>query len=237
VTRPAIADPGLGRRCAAEFVATFVLVFAGCGAVVTNTTHPGSLGTVGVALVFGLVVMALIYATGHLSGAHFNPAVTLVFVVTRGFPRRDAAGYVAAQFAGAVAGALLLVAAWPAMPAHLGATVPTVSAGTALLYETAMTAILLFVVMAVATDTREVGATAALAVGGIVAVDAMFGGPISGASMNPARSFGPALVSGTWTDFWVFVVGPIVGAGLGALAYQLLRAPGDPPSPAIPDDL
>jgi aquaporin NIP len=217
------ARPGLGRRAAAEGIATFALVFAGCGAIVTDAVRQNPLGTVGVALVFGLVIMVMVYATGHLSGAHINPAVTVAFTLTRHFPRRDALVYVAAQLAGATAGALVLLAVWTSAPADLGATVPTVGAGSALVYETVMTALLMFVITAVATDTRAVGAAAAIAIGGAVGLDALFGGPITGASMNPGRSFGPALVSGEWSDFWVYVVGPVVGAALGALAYQLVR--------------
>jgi MIP family channel proteins len=206
-------------------MAAFALVFAGCGAVVTNATHPGSLGAVGVSLAFGLVIMVMIYATGHLSGAHINPAVTVAFTLTRHFPRRDALAYIAAQLVGATAGAFLLLAAWSSKPAALGATVPSVATGTALVYEVVLTAFLMFVIVAVATDTRAVGAAAAIAIGGTVGLDALFGGPITGASMNPARSFGPALASGTWTEFWIYIVGPVVGAALGALAYQLVRRP------------
>ncbi len=216
-------QPDLARRALAEGLAAFALVFAGCGAIVANAVNDGALGAVGVSATFGLVIMAMVYATGHLSGAHVNPAVTVAFTLTRHFPVRDAVAYVAAQLAGATAGAFVLLAAWPAEPAALGATVPSVGAGTALLYETLLTAFLMFVIVAVATDTRAVGAAAALAIGGTVGLDALFGGPVTGASMNPARSLGPALASGTWTHFWVYLVGPLVGAALGALAYQLVR--------------
>lgn len=218
-----VAAPDLLRRALAEAIAAFALVFAGCGAIVADTTTDGALGAVGVAATFGLIVMAMVYATGHLSGAHINPAVTIAFTLTRHFPPRDAVAYIAAQLAGATAAAFVLLAAWPGEPAALGATVPSVGAGTALLYEVVLTAFLMFVIVAVATDTRAVGAAAALAIGGTVGLDALFGGPISGASMNPARSFGPALASGTWTDFWLYLAGPLVGAALGALAYQLVR--------------
>ena len=221
--------PNLPRRCAAEGLAAFALVFAGCGAIVTDATRDGVLGTLGVALVFGLVIMAMIYATGHLSGAHINPAVTIAFTLTRHFPGRDAIAYIAAQLVGATLAAFVLLFAWPEAPADLGATVPSVEVGTALLYEVLMTAILMFVIISVATDARAVGAGAAIAIGGTVALDAIFGGPLTGASMNPARSFGPALASGTWTDFWIYLVGPVVGAALGAFAYQLVRTPGTPP--------
>jgi aquaporin NIP len=215
--------PDLARRAAAEGFAAFALVFAGCGAVVTDAHYEGTLGTVGIGAVFGLVIMAMVYATGHLSGAHINPAVTIAFTLTRHFPGRDAAAYVAAQLAGATAGALLLVAAWPDQPAGLGATVPSVGVGSAFVYELVLTAFLMFVIMAVATDTRAVGAGAAIAIGGTVALDAIFGGPVSGASMNPARSFGPALAANEWSHFWLYVLGPLAGAGIGAFAYQLVR--------------
>jgi aquaporin NIP len=215
--------PELARRALAEGLAAFALVFAGCGAIVADAVYNGALGAVGVSLVFGLVIMVMVYAVGHLSGAHINPAVTLAFTLTRHFPGREAAAYIAAQGAGAVLGALVLLAVWPDKPADLGATVPTVGTGSALAYEAVMTAFLMFVIMAVATDTRAVGAAAAIAIGGTIGLDALFGGPVTGASMNPARSFGPALVAGEWSDFWVYLVGPVAGAGVGALAYQLVR--------------
>jgi aquaporin NIP len=215
----------LWRRCAAEGFAAFALVFAGCGAVVTNTQFGEALGTVGIALVFGLVIMVMVYATGNLSGAHINPAVTLAFTLTRHFSLREAAAYIAAQLAGATVAALLLLAVWTDKPASLGATLPSVGAGSAVVYEAVLSAFLMFVIMAVATDTRAAGAAAAIAIGGTIGLDALFGGPVTGASMNPARSFGPALVSGEWRDFWVYVVGPVAGAAIGALAYQLIRGP------------
>jgi MIP family channel proteins len=191
--------------------------------VVSDASYDGALGTVGIALVFGLIIMVMVYATGHLSGAHINPAVTIAFTVSRHFPPRDAVAYVAAQVLGATAAALALLAVWTDKPAALGATIPSVGAGSALVYELLLTAFLMFVIMAVATDTRAVGAAAAIAIGGTVGLDALFGGPVTGASMNPARSFGPALASGEWTDFWIYIAGPVLGAALGALAYQLVR--------------
>ena len=216
----------------AEGIGVFALVFAGCGAIIANTEHPGTLGAVGIALVFGLIIMAMVYATGHLSGAHLNPAVTVAFVITRHFPRAEAAAYVAAQVAGALIAAGLLVAVWPSEPAHLGATLPTVGVGSAFVYETVLTAFLMFVIVAVATDTRAVGAGAAIAIGGTVGLDALFGGPITGASMNPARSIGPALVAGELHDLWLYILAPLVGATIGAVAYQLVR--GEHPLTEVP---
>jgi MIP family channel proteins len=220
-----IERPDLARRALMEGIGTFALVTAGCGAIITNATHPGSLGGVGIGLVFGLVIMVMIYAGGHLSGAHYNPSVTIAFTLARHFPLRDALAYVAAQLAGASGAALLLLAAWTSRPAHLGATLPTVGSGTALAYEIVLTAFLMFVITAVATDTRAVGAAAAIAIGGTVGLDALFAGSITGASMNPARSFGPALAAGAWSSFWVYVVGPIVGATIGVFLYELVRGP------------
>jgi MIP family channel proteins len=226
-----LTRPSLARRAFTEGLATFTLVFAGCGAIVVDSERGGSLGATGIALAFGLVIMAMIYATGHLSGAHINPAVTAAFCASRHFPVRDAFAYVPLQLGGAVAGALLLRVLWEGAPADLGATVPSIGAGSALVYEIVMTAFLMFVIMAVATDTRAVGAAAAIAIGGTVALDAIFGGGVTGASMNPARSFGPALVSSQWHDFWIYVVGPVLGAGLGAVAYGFTRGPRDEAGP------
>ena len=214
----------------AEAIATFALVVAGCGAIIADEHSGGGLGVVGVGLVFGLVIMVMVYATGHLSGAHINPAVTTAFTLTRHFPARHAVAYVGAQLLGATFGALVLLAVWPSEPASLGATLPSVGIGSALVYETVLTALLMFVIMAVATDARAVGAAAAIAIGGAVGLDAIFGGPVTGASMNPARSFGPALAAGEWHDFWIYVLGPVLGAGLGALAYQFVRGE----HPAVP---
>lgn len=217
------ARPNLARRAAAEAIGVFALVFAGCGAIVTEAEHPGSLGVIGIAFVFGLVVMAMVYATGHLSGAHLNPAVTLAFVLSRHFPGREALAYIVAQLLGALAAAALLAAIWPSQPAALGTTVPTVGVGSAFAYEVVLTAFLMFVIMAVATDTRAVGTGAAIAIGGTVGLDALFGGPVTGASMNPARSLGPALVTGNLQDLWLYLTAPVLGAAIGALAYQAVR--------------
>ena len=225
--------PSLARRCLAEAFATFALVFAGCGALVLDHERGGSLGAVGIAATFGLVIMVMVYATGHLSGAHINPAVTIAFSSSRHFPVRDALAYVPSQLAGAVAGALLLRLVWSGTPADLGPTHPTVGDGAALTYEIVLTAILMFVIMAVATDTRAVGAAAAIAIGGTVALDSLFAGGATGASMNPARSFGPALVASSWSDIWIYLAGPLVGAVAGGVLYQLVRGGQTRPEPDV----
>jgi MIP family channel proteins len=185
-------------------------------------------------LTFGLVVMVMVASLGHVSGAHINPAVTVAFALFRHFPGRDVAAYVAAQLAGATAASALLALLFgTAQGGALGATVPRGSALQSLGLEVLLTAILMFVITAVATDTRAVGAAAAIAIGGTVALDALFGGPITGASMNPARSIGPALASGTLTDLWVYVVGPAIGAVLGVLGYTAVR--GQAATPAVAD--
>jgi aquaporin NIP len=211
-----------GARYAAEFIGTFALVFAGPGAAVINAYTNGGVTSLGIGLSFGLVVGAMIYSIGHISGAHINPAVTIAFTFTRHFPRRDVPWYLLAQLSGAAAASLFTRALF-GNTAHLGATLPSHGAGQALVLEIALTFFLMFVIMAVATDSRAVGEAAALAIGGYVALAATFAGPIAGASMNPARSFGPALVSNDWTAWWVYWIGPIAGALLGAFAYQLVR--------------
>jgi MIP family channel proteins len=209
------------QRVSAECIGTYALVMAGCGAIIVNTqtqapTH------VGVALTFGLVVMVMIAATGHISGAHFNPAVTFAFALTRHFPWRDVWTYIAGQFIGALAASLTLLLLFGNV-AHLGATLPAGSVWQAFGLEIVLTAFLMFVIVAVATDTRAVGQLAAIAIGATVALNALFAGPISGASMNPARSLAPALVSGAWLDQWIYVVAPLLGASLGAILYQAIR--------------
>jgi aquaporin NIP len=217
------------RALVAEAIGTFALVFAGCGAVMVDAkTH--ALGHVGVAIAFGLVIMFGIYAVGHISGAHFNPSVTLAFALSRHFPWTRAVGYWGAQLVGAIAAAAVLRGSLGNI-AEVGATLPSGSQGQSFLWELVLTFFLMFVIMAVATDTRAVGEAAAIAVGGTVGLDAMFGGPISGASMNPARSTGPALVSGNLHALWLYIVAPICGATLAALAYQFVHGEQTRPSP------
>ncbi|MGI8633140.1 MAG: aquaporin [Solirubrobacterales bacterium] len=219
--------PSLARRAAAEGIGTFALVFAGCGAIVTDAERAGAVGVLGVGVVFFMVLLAAIAALGHISGAHFNPGVSLSFFLTRHLPGRDLAVYVAAQLAAATAAALVLGVVWAGTPSELGATTPSIDPLRALTLEGVLTALLMLVIMSVATDTRAEGATAALAIAAAVGLAAVAFGPLSGASLNTARSLGPAVVSGQWQDFWIYVAGPLVGAPVGAFAYQLVR--GEPP--------
>lgn len=211
------------RRLAAEFVGTFLLVFAGPGAVIVNEVSGGGVGSLGIGLSFGLAVMAAIYAVGHLSGAHINPAVTIAFALTRHFPWTLVPAYVVSQLLGACAASVAHLALF-GDAADLGATIPSGSPWQAALLELLLTLFLMLVVSAVATDVRAVGQAAAIAIGGYVALAATFAGPIAGASMNPARSFRPALFSGTWTAHWAYWVGPVAGAVLGASLYRYLRS-------------
>jgi len=209
-------------KLAAEFVGAFGLVFAGTGAVVIDTASDGTIGHVGISLTFGLIIMVMIYATGHISGAHFNPAVTLAFAVGRHFPWQLVPQYWAAQILGGVTASLILRGLFGDV-AHLGTTLPRGSARQSFLLEMVLTFLLMFVITSVATDVRAVGQAAAIAIGGTIGLEALFAGPISGASMNPARSLAPAIVSGTWSHQWLYVAGPALGAVAGVLIYQFVR--------------
>ncbi len=209
-------------KLGAEAFGTFALVFAGTGAVVIDAETGGGIGHIGIGLTFGLVIMVMIYAVGHISGAHFNPAVTLGFAVGRHFPWSEVPRYWAAQLLGGVVASLLLRAMF-GDTAQLGATVPFGSARRSFLLEIILTFLLMFVITSVATDVRAVGQAAAIAIGGTVGLEALFAGPISGASMNPARSLAPAIVSWTWADQWLYVAGPALGAVAGVLVYRFIR--------------
>jgi aquaporin NIP len=218
---PLLSVPVL-QRLGAELAGTALLVFFGAGAAVVSTYGGGTLTPEGVAAANGLVIVVLIYALGHISGAHLNPAVTLAFAAFRHFQAREVLLYWPAQFAGALIGAAVLLALFgDALDA--GVTGPSGSIAQAFTMEVVLSFLLMFVITAVATDSRAVGQAAAIAVGATVALDILIGGAISGASMNPARSFGPAAVSGQIDGLWVYLVAPPLGALLGGLAYTLMR--------------
>lgn len=212
----------LMQKVGAEMIGTFALVFAGCGAVMVDQMTGGTIGHAGIALTFGLVIMVMIYATGHICGAHFNPAVTIAFAVCKRFPWRQVPAYIAGQCVAAIAAAFLLRAILGDV-AQMGTTAPAGSLGQSFALEVVLTFFLMFVITAVATDSRAVGTMAGWAIGGTVGLCAMFGGPISGASMNPARSLGPALVATRFDDLWLYIAAPIVGAILGAVAYRFVQ--------------
>lgn len=206
-------------RSAAEAVGTFVIVFAGCGAIMVGERYPGSVPAAAVPIVFGLAVTAMVYAVGHISGAHFNPAVTIGFTLCNGFSRRYVFWYLAAQCFGALAAISACYLLLPA-GAGYGATVARVDPLRALGWEAILTFVLMFVIMGVATDCRAVGTMAGAAVGATVILNAYVGGPVSGASMNPARSLAPALYEGRFSDLWIYVAGPIIGAVAAAYFYN-----------------
>ena len=209
------------RKLAAEFIGTFTMIVVGCGAISVEASQPGVIGHFGISMIFGLVVGAMIYATGHISGAHFNPAVTLGFASTDRFPWKQVPAYVLAQCAAALVAMALLK--W-ILPEHVsGATGTSLALSKAFFVEVMLTFFLMFVIAAVATDHRAVSQLAGVAIGATVALGALFGGPLTGASMNPARSLGPALVLGQTTALWLYLAAPCIGAVAGAWAYRLIR--------------
>jgi MIP family channel proteins len=216
--------PSLSRRCLAEVISTFCLVLIGCGAMAVDS-RTGSLTHVGVATVWGLVVMVMIFAVGSISGAHMNPAVTIAFATQGRMSMKDAVAYIPSQCAGALCAALAIRAVLGLDPSMLGATSVQLGlsplAGVAI--EFVMTAILMFVVMGVSTGAKEETVTAGLAVGATIAIEAFVAGPLTKASMNPARSFGPAIASGDISELWIYIIGPVTGGIVGAVLYGLLK--------------
>jgi len=221
------------RRALAEAIGTFFLVFIGPGAVVVNSYAGGAVGHVGVGLAFAFVVIAMVYALGHLSGAHINPAVTIAFWSAGRFPTVEVVPYVLAQCTGAAAASFALRFAIGPV-GHLGATVPRVPTGAAFLVEWVLSFGLMLVIMAMATDDRVADGFAALAVGVTVGFCALMGGPLTGASMNPARSFGPALVADAWDRHWLYWLAPITAMMTATRTYDLLRAASPPRLQATP---
>ena len=206
----------------AEFIGTFALVFAGTGAIIINDVTGGAVTNVGVGLTFGMIVMTMIYAVGDVSGAHFNPAVTLGFFVARRFEGKLILPYVLSQLSGALVASLLLRGLFP-QHATLGATAPAGPALQSLILEIILTALLTFVILNVSVGAKERGITAGIAVGSVIALEALFAGPICGASMNPARSFAPALVSQNLAYLWIYLVAPLAGALVAVVGCRCVR--------------
>jgi MIP family channel proteins len=229
------------QRFLAEAIGTFIIIFAGCGAIITDAHKNGSVTLLGITVTFGLAVAAMIYTMGPISAAHFNPAVTIAFTLVRRFPPRYVAPYIGAQTVGALlASGVHALIYQPAelKAARYGATVPSVSPTSAFIFEVVLTFILMLVVMALATDKRVPGAIPGLAIGGTVTLDALCGGPTSGASMNPVRSLAPALFAGgpALQTLWIFLIAPVIGAALGAFCYEALRD-GQLYAQSVPADL
>ena len=214
------------RKFVAEFIGTFGLVFAGTGAIMINHITGGVVTHVGVGLTFGSIVAVMVFATGHISGAHINPAVTLGFAIAKHLPWKQVPYYLGSQILGAITASVILLLVLGDV-ADLGATTPAVKNGItelqAFSIEVLLTFFLMFVIMSVATDVRSVGQIAAVAIGATVGLEALFAGPITGASMNPARSLGPAIVGWTWSSQWVYVLAPIIGASAASMVYSWLR--------------
>ena len=216
----------------AEVIGTYCLVFAGTGAVVVDQVTGGKVGGLGISLVFGLIVLAMIYAIGHVSGAHMNPAVTVGFYSAGRHPAGEILPYVAAQLCGAILASLSLRLLFVGQGTSLGLTLPAGTVGQSFALEAIMSFILMFTIMGVATDDRAEGAMAGIAIGGVIALEAAFGGPISGASMNPARSFSPALITFNFAHQWLYWVAPVLGSVAGALAYRAVQSEAGTPAKA-----
>lgn len=210
------------KRCTAEFLGSIALVFAGTGAIVINEVSGGTVTHIGIALTFGLVVLAMVYTFGDISGAHLNPAVTIGFWVARRMPASDVPQYVGSQILGAVAASGVLRFLFP-QNELLGATLPAGSQSQSFVLEVILTFLLMLTILNVSTGAKEKGITAGIAVGSLIALEAMFAGPISGASMNPARTLAPAIVSGHFEHLWIYLTAPVLGAAAATLACRCVR--------------
>lgn len=209
-------------RAFAEVFGTFCLVFAGTGAIVVNDMSGGSITHAGIAIVFGLVVMAMIHTVGDISGAHLNPAVTLGMWTAGRLPATAVMPYIASQMVGGVAASLLVRGLFP-QHATLGATLPSGPVWQSFILEVVCTMMLMVVILRVSSGSKERGLLAGITVGGLIGLEALFAGPISGASMNPARSLAPALVTLQLGAVWIYLVAPVMGALGGVVVYTLLR--------------
>ncbi len=205
-----------------EFIGTFFLVFVGCGAMVIDSHVGGSISHVGVAMSWGLIVMVLIYSIGDISGAHINPAVTIGFWIAKRFSIKEVLPYIVAQLIGALAASFALKYLFP-LDETLGASLPSGTWQQSFIFETILTFLLMFVILNVSTGAKEKGIMAGAAIGATVGMEAMFAGPICGASMNPARSIGPAVASGHTEYLWAYIVATILGAALAVLVFKLTR--------------
>ncbi|XP_057429495.1 aquaporin NIP1-2-like isoform X1 [Lotus japonicus] len=216
------------QKLVAEVLGTYFLIFAGCASVVVNLNNDKVVTLPGIAIVWGLAVMVLVYSIGHISGAHFNPAVTIAHVTTKRFPLKQVPAYILAQVIGSTLASGTLRLIFSGKDNHFTGTLPAGSDLQAFVVEFIITFLLMFVVSGVATDNRAIGELAGLAVGSTVMLNVLFAGPITGASMNPARSLGPAIVHNQYKGIWIYMVSPILGAVAGTWAYSFIRITNKP---------
>ena len=205
----------------AETIGTFSMIFCGCGAMVINDFTGGVITHPGVAITWGLIVMAMIYAFGDISGAHFNPAVTLGFAVAKKFSWYEVPKYIVSQFIGAMAASLLLLFLFP--ESDLGATLPTIEPLKVFIIELLLSFFLMVVIINVSTGSKEIGPIAGIAIGSVILLEAMFAGHLTIASMNPIRSLTPALASGNFTHLWIYLTAPFIGMFLAVYSCKLVK--------------
>ncbi|KAH9613005.1 hypothetical protein KSS87_020724 [Heliosperma pusillum] len=211
------------QKLVAEVLGTYFVIFAGCGSVVVNKLYGETVTFPGICVTWGLIVMVMVYSLGHISGAHFNPAVTLTFAIYRHFPYKEVPLYMVAQLMGSILASCTLSVMFEVTPKAYFGTVPVGSNGQSLAIEIVISFLLMFVISGVATDTRAIGELAGIAVGMTIILNVFVAGPISGASMNPARSLGPAIVKHNYKGIWVYIIGPPIGTIAGGFAYNLIR--------------
>jgi len=217
-----INEVEMNKKYLSELIGTFGLVFAGTGAIVVNNFSNGVITHAGIALTFGLIVMAMIYAVGDISGAHINPAVTIAFFVSKRISLKDTVNYIIFQLIGAVLASLFLKIVFP-KDQYLGMTLPAIDIFPAFIFEVLLTFFLVLVIFHVATGAKEKGVMAGVAIGATVCLEAMFAGPVTGASMNPARSIAPAIAAGNFENLWIYISAPIIGAVLGVMVSMYLK--------------
>lgn len=219
---PSTNSPGIARQLLAEVVGSYFLVFAGTGAIIINDLSHGTVSHAGIAFTFGLIVLAMIYSIGDISGCHLNPAVTIGFCAAGTFPIKHVLAYIASQSTGALLASLTLRFLFPSH-ATLGMTRPSGSEAQSFVLELILTVMLMFVILRVATGAKEKGLMAGVAIGAVITLEALFAGPICGASMNPARSLAPAVVAMQWTSLWIYLIAPPVGACLAVWLCRLMQ--------------
>ncbi|XP_073281271.1 probable aquaporin NIP-type [Primulina huaijiensis] len=210
------------QKVIAEAIGTYFLIFIGCGSVAVNKIY-GSVTFPGICIAWGLTVMIMVYSVGHISGAHFNPAVTITFAIFRHFPYKQVPLYILAQLTGSILASGTLYLVLDVRKEAFFGTVPVGSGVQSLVLEFITSFLLMFVISGVATDNRSIGELAGIAIGMTIVVDVLVAGPVSGASMNPARSIGPALIMREFKDLWIYILGPLLGTISGGFAYNLIR--------------